>query len=217
MTIGNENSQELQPTIISFVKDLPNLCSLSGLACSILAIYFSILGVYYVAMIFMIWAVAFDWADGLIARRAKGRTSKQGFFGGQLDSLIDIVNYGVAPAILLLSYGKFDPIFLPGAFIIISASAIRLSYFNTFGLSDGEKYTGMALDNNNIILVFIFLFEGIISGGVFSAILYITSLSLSVLNVSQIKTPKLSGNPVNVVILSVYTLGMTSIYAWKLL
>ncbi len=217
MTTDSENSQELQPTIISFVKDLPNLCSLAGLACTILAIYFSILGVYYAAMIGMIWAVAFDWADGLIARRMKGRTSKQGFFGGQLDSLIDIVNYGVAPAILLLSYGKFDPIFLPGAFIIISASAIRLSYFNTFGLSNGKKYTGMALDNNNMILVFIFLFEGVFSGGIFSAILYISSLGLAALNVSQIKTPKLSGQPINVYILAIYTLAMTGIYGWKLL
>jgi len=217
MTTSNEEIQEIQPAIISYVKDLPNLCSLAGLACTVLAIYFSILGVYYAAMIGMIWAVAFDWADGLIARRMKDRTSKQGFFGGQLDSLIDIVNYGVSPAILLLSYGKFDPIFLPGAFIIISASALRLSYFNTFGLAGGSKYTGMALDNNNIILVFIFLFEGVFSGGVFSVILYISSLGLAAMNVSQIKTPKLSGNSLNVYILAIYTLVITGIYAWKLL
>lgn len=217
MATDNEESQASQPTILSFVKDLPNLCSLAGLACTILAIYFSILGVYYAAMIGMVWAVAFDWADGLIARRMKGRTSKQGFFGGQLDSLIDIVNYGVSPAILLLSYGNFDPIFLPGAFIIISASAIRLSYFNTFGLVGGSKYTGMALDNNNLILVFIFIFESIFSAGVFSVILYISSIGLSALNVSQIKTPKLSGNPVHVYILSIYTIVITSIYSWKLL
>lgn len=217
MTTQKAESQELQPTIISFVKDLPNLTSLAGLACTILAIYFSILGVYHAAMIGMIWAVAFDWADGLIARRMKGRTSKQGFFGGQLDSLIDIVNYGVSPAILLLSYGKFEPIFLPGAFIIISASALRLSYFNTYGLSGGSKYTGMALDNNNIILVFIFLFEGLFSEGMFSVILYMSALALAALNVSEIKTPKLSGNPVFVYILAIYTLGMTCIYGWKLL
>lgn len=217
MATDNEESQASQPTILSFVKDLPNLCSLAGLACTILAIYFSILGVYYAAMIGMVWAVAFDWADGLIARRMKGRTSKQGFFGGQLDSLIDIVNYGVSPAILLLSYGNFDPIFLPGAFIIISASAIRLSYFNTFGLVGGSKYTGMALDNNNLILVFIFIFESIFSAGVFSVILYISSIGLSALNVSQIKTPKLSGNPVHVYILSIYTIVITGIYSWKLL
>jgi len=217
MTTDKVESQELQPTILSYAKDIPNLCSLSGLACTIFAIYFSILGVYYAAMIGMIWAVAFDWADGLIARRMKGRTGNDRAFGGQLDVLIDIVSYGVAPAILLLSYGKFEPVFLFGAFIMLAASAIRLSYFSVFGLAGGAKYTGLALDNNNIMLVFIFLFEGIFSQGAFSIILYISGLGLAALNVSQIKTPKLSGNPTNVYILAFYTLGMTSIYGWKLL
>ena len=85
MVTDNEQSGEIQPSIISYVKDLPNLCSLAGLACTILAIYFSILGVYYAAMIGMIWAVAFDWADGLVARRMKGRTGSDRIFGGQLD------------------------------------------------------------------------------------------------------------------------------------
>jgi CDP-diacylglycerol---serine O-phosphatidyltransferase len=217
MNTNNVESPALQPTIISYVKDLPNICSLAGLACTVLAIYFSILGVYSAAMVGMIWAVAFDWADGLIARRMKGRTGNDRAFGGQLDVLIDIVSYGVAPAILLLSYGKFSPIFLVGAFLMLVASAIRLSYFSTFGLAGGSKYTGLALDNNNIILVFIFLFEGIFSEGTFSVILYVSGLSLAALNVSQIKTPKLSGNSVNVYILAVYTLGITGIYGWKLL
>jgi CDP-diacylglycerol--serine O-phosphatidyltransferase len=217
MTTGNEEVQELQPTIISYVKDLPNLCSLAGLACTVLAIYFSITGVYYAAMIGMIWAVAFDWADGLVARRMKGRTGSDRIFGGQLDLLIDIVSYGVTPAILLLSFGKFDPIFLPVAFIVLAASAIRLSYFSTFGLSDESKYTGLALDNNNIILVFIFLLESVLPIGVFSVILYVSALGLAVLNVSEIKTPKFSGNPRNVYLLAFYTLGITSIYVWKLL
>ena len=217
MTADNVEHQTLQPTILSFVKDLPNLCSLAGLACTLLAIYYSILGVYSAAMIGMIWAVAFDWADGLIARRMKGRTGDDRAFGGQLDVLIDIVSYGVAPSILLLSYGKFEPLFLVGAFLMLAASAIRLSYFSTFGLAGGTKYTGLALDNNNIILVFIFLLEGIFSGGVFTVILYVSGLGLAALNVSQIKTPKLSGNPVNVYILAIYTLGITAIYSWKLL
>lgn len=217
MTIRNAEPQEVQPTILSYIKDLPNLCSLAGLACTTLAIYFSLVGVYYAAMIGMIWAVAFDWADGLVARRMKGRTGNDRTFGGQLDVLIDIVSYGVAPAILLLSYGKFEPIFLAGAFIILAASAIRLSYFSTFGLSDGAKYTGLALDNNSIILVFIFMFESLFSEGVFSILLYISTLTLSALNVSQIKTPKLSGNPINVYILAIYTLGLTVFYGWRLI
>ncbi|MEJ2611756.1 MAG: CDP-alcohol phosphatidyltransferase family protein [Candidatus Thiodiazotropha sp.] len=217
MATANQQSQELQPAIISFVKDLPNVCSLAGLACTILAIYFSILGVYEAAMIGMIWAVAFDWADGLVARRMKGRAGSDRVFGGQLDLLIDIVSYGVAPVILVLSYGKFAPIFLPVAFVMLAASAIRLSYFSTFGLSDESKYTGLALDNNNIALVFIFLFESVFSAGIFSVVLCTCGLGLAALNVSQIKTPKFSGNPRNVYLLAFYTLGMTGIYGWKLL
>jgi CDP-diacylglycerol--serine O-phosphatidyltransferase len=168
-------------------------------------------------MIGMIWAVAFDWADGLVARRMKGRTGSDRIFGGQLELIIDIVSYGVAPAILLLSYGEFDPIFLPVAFIMLAAAAIRLSYFSTFGLSGESKYTGLALDNNNIALVFIFLFESVFSHGIFAVILYASALGLAALNVSQIKTPKFSGVPRNVYLLAFYTLGITGIYGWKLL
>jgi len=218
MTVKSTDSQETQPnSILSYLKDLPNLFSLSGLACTLLAIYFSISGAYEAAMIGMIWAVAFDWADGLVARRMKGRTGNDSVFGGQLDVLIDIVSYGVTPAILLLSYGNFEIIYLPGAFLMLAASALRLSYFTTFGLVGGKHYTGLALDNNSIILVFLFLFEGLFSHGVFSVILYASGLGLAALNVSQLKTPKFSGNPVNVFILAAYTLGITAIYGWKLL
>ena len=91
-----------------------------------------------------------------------------------------------------------------------------MSYFSTFGLADGTKYTGLAIDNN-IAIVFIFLFEGLFSSGIFSVILYASGLGLAALNVSQFKTPKLSGNPINVALLASYTLGITAINGWKLL
>jgi len=218
MLKNNSTTREMQqPTILSYVKDIPNLLSLSGLACTVLAIYFSIADLYAAAMIGMVWAVAFDWADGLVARKLKGRTATDAKFGGQLDVLIDIVSYGVTPAILLLSYGHFEPIYLLGAFIMIAAAAIRLSYFSTYGLAGGTKYTGLALDNNSLILVCIFLLEGIVSHGTFSIILYMSGVGLAILNVSEIKTPKLSGNPRNVYLLGAYTLGISAVYGLKLI
>ncbi len=217
MTIENVTAPEL-PTkpILSYIKDLPNMCSLAGLGCTLFAIYFLILGVYGAAMIGMIWAVAFDWADGLIARRMKGRTGADRQFGGQLDLLIDIVSYGITPAILIMSYGNFNPLLLPIAFIMLTFGAIRLSYFSTFGLSDDKKYTGLAIDNNSIIIVFIFMFEGYFDRPVFSVLLAVSGLCLAALNVSQIRTPKLSGKPVNVALLAIYTLAVTMIYGWAL-
>jgi CDP-diacylglycerol--serine O-phosphatidyltransferase len=190
---------------------------MAGLACSLAAIYFSILNVYQAAMIGMVWAVAFDWADGLIARKIKGRIDKERAFGAQLDVLIDIVSYGVVPAILLLSYGKFAPLYLVVAFVMLAAAAMRLSFFSTFGLTGEKQYTGLALDNNSLILVFVFIFESNFGEGQFAWVLAVASLTLAALNVSQIKTPKLSGNPVNVYLLAAYTLGITIFFGSKLI
>ncbi|MFK7870774.1 MAG: phosphatidylcholine/phosphatidylserine synthase [Roseobacter sp.] len=215
MTI--ENAVTPKPPILSYIKDLPNICSLAGLGCSLLAIYFAITEIYPAAMIGMIWAVGFDWADGLIARRMKGRTGDDRAFGGTLDLLIDIVSYGVTPAILILSYADFSPWFLPIVFVTLVFGVIRLSYFSTFGLSGDAKYTGLAIDNNSISLVFIVMFAGFFERPTFAIILAICALCLAALNVSQIKTPKLSGNPVNVAILALYTLLATLFYSWSML
>ncbi len=200
--------------ILSYAKDLPNICSLAGLLSAILGIYFAFLGNFPAAMIGMLWAVFFDWSDGIIARRMKGRTTEQGKFGGQLDSLIDIVSFGICPAVILLSYGNFSPWYIPGAFVIVAIGVIRLSYFNVFGLVDKSTYWGLALDNNVIILTFLFLFEGQFSPAVFSSVLYTLLMVLSALNVAPIKTPKFAGRWYYVII--VYTLVLTLVYGWKL-
>jgi CDP-diacylglycerol--serine O-phosphatidyltransferase len=102
----------------------------------------------------------------------KGRTDKQRSFGGQLDSLIDIVSFGVLPAVVLLSYGDFSPWLMPGAFIIVAAGVLRLSYFNVYGLVDKSSFQGLAIDNNGIFLILLFAFNGLISTPVFTILLY---------------------------------------------
>ena len=204
-------------SILSFIKDLPNICSLMGLVCSILAIYFMFIGIYQIAMIGMIWAVGFDWADGIIARKIQNRTKEEKIFGGQLDLLIDIVSYGIAPAILILSFSNFNPLFLLPALIMLIFGVMRLSYFSTFGLSEEAKYTGLAIDNNSIVLVFIFIFSGYFDKIVFSVLLGIVGVFLAILNISDIKTPKLSGSPVNVLILSIYIVIITAFYTYSFL
>ncbi len=198
------------PTMLYFARDLPNICSLAGLLCAVLGIYYAILGIFSLAIIGILWAVLFDWADGIIARQIKGRTDNHRAIGGQLDSLIDIVSFGVFPAIFLLSYGKFSLWFLPGAFLIVAVSAIRLSYFNVFGLIDDKTYRGLALDNNIIIFSFVFLFEGFFTYKIFSIIIYALLMILLVFNLAPVRTPKFAGKWFYVLI--VYTLALTVIY-----
>jgi CDP-diacylglycerol--serine O-phosphatidyltransferase len=126
--------------MLAFARDLPNLCSLAGLLAALLGLYFAIRGVYPAALIALLWAIVFDWSDGRIARAMKGRTAEQRAFGAQLDSLIDIVSFSVALALLLLSAGRFGPWFIPGALVILATGVIRLSYFNVFGLLNDSTY-----------------------------------------------------------------------------
>jgi len=208
--------EERPPTILSFAKDLPNLCSLAGLLCTVLAIYFAITGNFPAAMIGLVWAVFFDWSDGKIARKLKHRTDAQRSFGGQLDSLIDIVSFGVCPALVLLSYGNYDIWFVPGAFIIVAAGVLRLSYFNVFGLIDKSTYQGLAIDNNGIFLVLLFLLEGFISVYLFTALLYASIVLLAVLNVAPIRTPKLSAGGWYYAI-ATYAVVASLFYVWRLM
>jgi phosphatidylserine synthase len=199
-------------SMISFIKDPPNICSLLGLLSAVFGIYFAISGAFNLALIGVLWAVVFDWADGIIARRIKGREKQHRDFGGQLDSLIDVVSFGVFPAIFLLSYGQYNIWFLPGSFIIVAIGVIRLSYFNVFGLVDSKTYMGLALDNNVIILSLVFLLERFFKQGTFAIIIYILLVGMCVFNLASIKTPKFAGKWFYVLI--GYSLVLTVIYGW---
>jgi CDP-diacylglycerol--serine O-phosphatidyltransferase len=205
---------KLQPGMLTFAKDLPNVCSLLGLLSAVFAIYFAIIGIFPASIIGVLWAVLFDWYDGIIARKMKGRTEVQSAYGAQLDSLIDIVSFGVLPAIILVSYGNYNVWFIPGAFVIIATSAIRLSYFNVYGLIDSKTYKGLALDNNVLILAFMFMFESFLKHSTFSIFIYILLMILSALNLSSIPTPKFGGKWIYVLV--IYVLILTSFFGWIL-
>jgi CDP-diacylglycerol--serine O-phosphatidyltransferase len=130
--------------------------------------------------------------------------------------LIDIVSFGVCPALVLLSYGNYDIWFVPGAFIIVAAGVLRLSYFNVFGLIGKSTYQGLAIDNNGILLVLLFFLEGFISISLFTALLYASIVLLAALNVAPIKTPKLSADGWYYGI-AAYAVVASLFYVWRLM
>ena len=210
----NNIKDKQQVNVLNFVKDLPNICSLIVLLSAVLGMYFAIVGNFEAAIIGVLWAVLFDWYDGIIARKMRGRTKIQFVFGAQLDSMIDLVSFGTLPAIILLSYGNYNVWFIPGAFVIIAISAIRLSYFNVYGLIDSKTYKGLALDNNVLILAFVFLFESFFEYSTFSILIYVILMLLSALNLSSIPIPKLGGRWIYVLV--IYVIAMTFVFGWIL-
>jgi phosphatidylserine synthase len=202
--------KENPPGIIVYIRDLPNICSLAGLLSALVSLYCSSLSHYKWAVAAMLWAVVFDWLDGIVARGIKNRQDHQREFGAQLDSLIDMISFGACPALFLLSYGRFDPLFLPGAFIVLTACALRLSYFNIYGLIDQQTYKGLALDNNVIILAAFYLAEPFVGQSFFTVGLYLLLMILCLFNLLPVKTQKFSGRWFGP--LTVYALTLTIAY-----
>jgi len=167
--------------------------TLAGLCCGMLAIYFASSQLYSAAMVALLWAAFFDWFDGPVAKLIKGRDKDFMAFGAQLDSLADLVSSGVAPAFILLTVGSYQPVFLPGALYLICAGAIRLAYFNIYGIKEDGTYSGVPIVINIILMPLIFLLHGIVRPDQFQWILYGTILLGGTLNVAPIRFVKLTG------------------------
>jgi CDP-diacylglycerol--serine O-phosphatidyltransferase len=107
---------------------LPNLITLLALCAGLTSIRLAIEAKLEWALAAIVFAALLDGIDGRVARMLKG-TSR---FGAELDSLADFVNFGVAPALLIFTWGLGD---LKSAgwicvLIFALASALRLARFN---------------------------------------------------------------------------------------
>jgi len=181
------------PVILSFLLDKPNIITLLGLSIGFLSIYFSLVQNFPAAIIALLWAVLMDWFDGLLARRMQGRSEYHKLFGGQLDSLVDLVVSATGPAILLLSVGEFSPWFYPGALVIVMAGVLRLAYYGVFGLDENGTHAGLTIDNTPLVVSAVFLLYTFINHDIFVVVLYATILVMSFLHVAPFRMGKLGG------------------------
>lgn len=120
------------------IFNVPNLFTCSNLICGCIATYCAFHHGHTLAFLFILGGAFFDFFDGMLAR-AMG---KSGRFGIELDSLADVVTFGVAPSAMIftlfnhVSYPQFmacDVFFniMPfTAFFMAAASALRLAKFN---------------------------------------------------------------------------------------
>ncbi len=146
----------------TIIRQIPNFITSLNLTSGVLATIFAIDGHLIWAGIFICLASVFDFLDGLAARVLKAYSET----GKQLDSLSDMVSFGVAPGAILFTllefslYGRNQPIheisgqwyewiILFSAFLIPVFGAIRLARFNVS--SSGETFfRGLAIPSNGI-------------------------------------------------------------------
>ena len=121
---------------------LPNAISLAALFASFYAIVMAMNGRFEAAAIGIFCAAVLDSLDGRVARM----TNSQSAFGEQMDSLCDMVSFGLAPALIvyvwaLQGLGRFGWM---AAFVYCAAAALRLARFNVnIGVVDKRFFQGL--------------------------------------------------------------------------
>jgi CDP-diacylglycerol--serine O-phosphatidyltransferase len=112
------------------MKSIPNILTLANAALGCCALFFIAVLDFDTATLCLLLAAVFDFLDGFVAR-TMGWTSR---FGAELDSLADVISFGVVPGALstvMLTTLNVDYPWVFLGFIITLASAYRLAKYNT--------------------------------------------------------------------------------------
>lgn len=180
---------------------LPNLITLASIFCGFNAIRVVALDNpssddFYRAAILLMFAMLFDCMDGRVARM----TRTQSEFGLQLDSLADIVSFGVAPSLLMYKWALYRfPV--PGLFVgflFTACGAIRLARFNVLASSSSGspvkpgKYTvGLPIPPASGVLISLLVANHAMGGELsherYTIAIFGTTIALSLLMVSSFR------------------------------
>jgi CDP-diacylglycerol--serine O-phosphatidyltransferase len=122
---------------------LPSLMTVGNLFCGYACVVYSTRGDFDTAAVLIGIAMVLDTLDGFLARL----TNSTSAFGVELDSLADVVSFGLAPAILAFTWGLWPLGRLGWAagFVYVTAAAMRLARFNiqTASTTDKRYFAGL--------------------------------------------------------------------------
>ena len=172
---------------------LPNTLTIFGVCLGLSSIKFALDQNYSIAVIAIGFAAILDTLDGRVARLIKG-TSK---VGKELDSLTDVISFGVAPGVIMYFWtlneiGKFGWMFV---LIYAVCCALRLARFNLTTIDENESWKINFFEGvpspaaaGLVLLPLILNLSGLIKFENYSILSSIAILTTSILMVSKIPT-----------------------------
>ena len=185
---------EVEKTNIQNFIATSDIISLLNMSSGFLSILCSINNYFELSAILMIIAIMFDSTDGWVARKTN-RNDSLGF-GKNIDSLSDIVSFGVAPAVFI--YTSINTTSIPLQILVILVSllivvcgVLRLTRYNV--IADHVKtsdFIGFPIPGISFIIATYYL-----SGLYNSYLALILSIIVSILMISNVKYPKFSNIP----------------------
>lgn len=169
-------------------------CSLIS---ALIGTHFAFQHQYVIALVCLMLCGFFDSFDGMVARSKKDRTDEEKMFGIQIDSLVDLVSFGVFPAIIAYSMGFTKARCLPFFAIYVLSAVIRLGYFNVKEdlrqkkTSEKRKYyTGLPVTSSSIIFPAIYCLSAWFKIPTVQMIYFVGLGVVGLLFISPIKVPK---------------------------
>ena len=158
-----------------------------------------------------------DMFDGKIARTKKNRTEDEKNFGIQIDSLCDVVCFGVFPAMICYCLGVNTPAGVAALIFYSIASVIRLAYFNvteakrqTQTEENRKYYQGLPITSMAIILPFLYLMRRYYMIH-FLIVIHIAVIIVGLIFILNIKVKK-PQNPVRILLVVVVALALAKMF-----
>lgn len=138
-----------------------------------------------------------DLFDGAVARTKKNRTRDEKNFGIQLDSLCDVICFGVFPALFLYFNGVNTILGMALLILYVLCALIRLAFFNVLEINRqmteegcAKEYRGLPVTSAAIIFPFFYLLGLILPGNVMNVIYNILPGLVAILFVADFRIPK---------------------------
>lgn len=201
------------------IYNIPGLVSYMGLFLSVAACFLSLNGMFGYAVICFMFAGVCDLFDGFVARKL-ATTEEENIFGVQIDSIIDVVSFGLAPVIIGLHIGLNTGIDYIILTFYVSAAAMRLAYFNLLSINNRDKtpvkfYTGLPVTYSAMIFSLVFTLKLFVEANLFLTIVRISFVIVAFLFILKIKVPKPKG--VFYVIFPLAAIGLTAFWICNIL
>lgn len=156
---------------------LPNLLTVASLFCGFLAMNWVVEGRYEMSAVAILVSCLFDGLDGKVARLT-GTSSE---FGVQLDSLADVVAFGVTPAFMIYQWQlhQFGRLGMLAAFLLIACGALRLARFNVRAATTSKAhFIGLPIPAAGCTLATLILFNPYIPASLAQSVLPMFTLVL---------------------------------------
>ena len=135
--------------MLSLMK-IADIFTVGNLCCGVLSIFLANDGLFDLSALLLFLAVVFDVLDGKIA----GLMHQKNLFGKQIDSMSDLVSFGVAPALLFYSLSSPGILGIIVALFFVACGMLRLARYN---ISEEAGFEGVPITVNGVLFPLLFL------------------------------------------------------------